>query len=74
MTPEDLNGAPVPGTGHGHLFVNGENWGRIYANMLHLTDLPKGEVALHVYIGGNDHKVWMIDGEPFFAEEVFTVE
>lgn len=74
MTPEDLNGAPVAGTGHGHLFVNGENWGRIYADMLHLIDLPQGEVTLHVYLGGNDHKVWVANGQPLFVEETFVIE
>lgn len=74
LTPAQMNGAVTPGTGHGHLFVNGENWGRIYGEMLHLIDLPKGEVSLHVYMGGNDHKVWIVDGQPFFAEETFRIE
>ena len=45
-----------------------------YHNMRHLPDLPKGEVTIHMYVGGNDHRVWMVDGEPFFIEETFIVE
>ena len=74
MTPEDVNGPVEAGTGHGHLFINGENVGRLYANMRHLVNLPKGEVTVHVYMGGNDHKVWMVDGSPLFVEKTFMIE
>lgn len=74
MTPEDVNKAVVPGTGHGHLFINGENIGRLYGNMLHLIDLPKGEISVHMYLGGNDHKVWVANGEPVFVEKTFMIE
>jgi hypothetical protein len=74
MTPEDVNKAVEPGTGHGHLFINGENVGRLYAPMRHLVNLPKGEVTIHMYLGGNDHKVWVVDGEPLFVEETFVIE
>jgi len=74
MTPEDVNEPVAPGTGHGHLFINGENQGRLYANMRHLVGLPQGEVTIHVYMGGNDHKVWMVDGQPLFVEKTFVIE
>lgn len=74
MTPEDVNTAVMPGTGHGHLFVNGENMGRLYADMRHLVGLPQGEVTIHVYMGGNDHKVWMVDGAPLFVEKTFVIQ
>lgn len=74
MTPEDTNGAVVAGTGHGHMFVNGQNIGRMYAKRHHLISLPKGEVTIHVYLGGNDHKVWVANGGPLFVEETFFIE
>ena len=74
MAPEDVNQTLEPGTGHGHLFVNGENVGRMYGTMRHMINLPKGEVTLHVYLGGNDHKVWMVDGAPLFVEKTFVIE
>ncbi len=74
MTPEDVNGPVEAGTGHGHLFVNGKNIGRLYANVRHLIDLPKGEVTIHMYLGGNDHKVWVANGQPLFVEETFFIE
>ncbi len=74
MTPHDVNTAVEPGTGHGHLFVNGQNLGRLYTDMRHLIDLPKGEATIHVYLGGNDHKVWVADGQPLFVEETFIIE
>ena len=74
MTPADTNGPVVAGTGHGHMFVNGRNIGRLYANRHHLIDLPKGEVTIHVYLGGNDHKVWVANGNPLFVEETFFIE
>ena len=74
MTPEDVNGPMTPAAGHGHLFVNGENIGRLYGNALHLIDLPKGEVTIHMYLSANDHKVWIIDEEPLFIEKTFMIE
>jgi hypothetical protein len=74
MTPEDVNKAVEPGTGHGHLFVSGENIGRLYADMRHMIDLPKGDVTIHMYLGGNDHKVWVADGQPLFVERTFLIE
>jgi hypothetical protein len=74
MTPQDVNQAVEPGTGHGHLFINGENVGRLYADMRHLVNLPKGEVTIHVYLGGNDHKVWVADGQPLFVAETFFIQ
>ena len=74
MAPEEVNGPVTPAAGHGHLFINGENIGRLYGHALHLIDLPKGEVTVHMYLGGNDHKVWIADGEPLFIEETFMIE
>lgn len=74
MTPKDVNQAVEPGTGHGHLFVNGENIGRLYAEMRHMINLPKGEVTIHMYLGGNDHKVWIAGGQPMFIERTFVIE
>ena len=74
FTPMQTNGAVVPGTGHGHMFVNGRNIGRMYSPIHHLIDLPQGEVTIHVYLGGNDHKVWVANGQPLFVEETFVIE
>jgi len=74
MTPEDVNEAVEPGTGHGHLFVNGVNQGRLYANMRHMTNLEPGEVTIHIAMGANDHRIWIVDGEALFVERTFTVE
>lgn len=74
MTPQDTNGTAVPGTGHGHMFVNGQNIGRLYAKRHHLIDLPKGEITIHIYLGGNDHKVWVANGQPLFVEETFFIQ
>ena len=74
MTPEDTNGPVVAGTGHGHMFVNGQNIGRLYAKRHHLINLPKGEVTIHIYLGGNDHKVWVANGNPLFVERTFYIE
>ncbi len=74
MTPEDTNGAAVAGTGHGHLFINGRNVGRLYAKRHHLIGLQEGEVTIHIYLGGNDHKVWVANGQPLFVERTFVIE
>ncbi|WP_342069902.1 hypothetical protein [Yoonia algicola] len=74
MTPQDVNQAVKPGTGHRHLFINGKNIGRLSADMPHLVNLPKGEGAIRLYLGGNDHKVWVADGQPLFVEETFFIQ
>lgn len=74
MAPEEVNGPVTPAAGHGHLFVNGTNIGRLYGNALHLIDLPKGEVTIHMYLSANDHKVWITNEEPLFIEKTFMIE
>lgn len=39
-----------------------------------VAGLAAGEVTIQVYRGGNDHKVWMIDGAPLFVEKSFVIE
>ena len=73
-TPLDTNGPNVAGTGHGHIFVNGQRIGRMYSPIHHLTDLPQGEVTVHVYLSGNDHRIWVANGQPLFVERTFSVE
>ncbi|SFS21421.1 hypothetical protein [Yoonia litorea] len=74
MTPEDTNGPVEAGTGHGHMFVNGVNVGRLYGNYHHFNNLPEGDVTIHIYLGGNDHRIWVANGEPLFVERTFQVE
>lgn len=43
-------------------------------NLIDLTHLPKGEVTIHMYLGTNDYKVWIVDAEPLFIEKTFMIE
>ena len=75
FTPREVNGAVTPGTGHGHLYINGVRHSRLYGNDLHLTgyDTP-GEYTVHVYFTANDHRIWTVDGTPLYVEKTFQID
>lgn len=66
FTPEEVNGAVTPGTGHGHIYVNGEKIARLYGAYAHLTDIPEG-AEIRVTLNANDHTEWALDGVPLSA-------
>ena len=65
--PMGVNGAPVQGTGHAHVYINGEKIARAYGPFMHLTEVPAG-ATVRVTLNANDHSLWVKDGEPLAAE------
>jgi hypothetical protein len=69
--PERASGDHVDGEGHAHLYVDGEKVGRVYGEWLHLQ-LEPGAHEIRVTLNGNDHRDYLVDGEP--VEATVTVE
>lgn len=67
FTPETVNAAPIAGTGHAHIYVDGVKTVRAYAPWVHLSDAPSGSVV-RVTLNANDHTGWAIEGQPIVAE------
>lgn len=55
FAPENVNSPFVPGEGHAHLYVDGEQIARIYGGWFHVEKLPHGLVDVTVTLNANDH-------------------
>lgn len=53
--PEQVNTAPVPNTGHAHLYVDGIKVARLYGPWYHLEGLSPGQHDVYVTLNANDH-------------------
>jgi hypothetical protein len=67
LAPEHTGGAPVPGEGHLHLYVDGTKHTRLYGTWFYLDGLAPGDHALRVEAVANNHAPYHHDGEPVFA-------
>ena len=67
FAPEEANGPNRTGTGHAHVYVNGEKIMRAYGAWVHLADVPANAV-IRVTLNANDHSGWGLDGQPIAAE------
>ena len=67
FAPEQVNGPNNQGTGHAHVYVNGEKVMRAYSAWVHLTDVPEG-ATVRVTLNANDHSHWTLDGNYIAAE------
>lgn len=65
--PENVNAPTTAGTGHAHVYVNGEKVARAYSPYMHLTNVPEGAIV-RVTLNTNEHGHWGLDGEPIAAE------
>lgn len=71
FAPEHASSDHVLGEGHAHVYVDGEKYGRVYGEWMHL-DVDAGEHEIRVDLNGNDHSPLLVDGEPI--DDVATVE
>ncbi|MEL7090894.1 MAG: hypothetical protein AAFN94_04080 [Pseudomonadota bacterium] len=62
FTPEAVNQANTPNTGHAHLYVGGQKLARIYGVHFHMPDLPPGQHELVVALSTNDHSFYVVNG------------
>ncbi|WP_052745564.1 hypothetical protein [Allosalinactinospora lopnorensis] len=74
FTPEDIGDEARDGAGHGHLYINGEKYMRVYSEWAHLpaAAVPEGEHVLVMTLNANDHSTWAVDGQPIQAETQVT--
>lgn len=62
FTPEAVNQANEPNTGHAHLYVNGVKMARLYGPYFHMPDLAPGQHEVVVALSSNDHSFYMVEG------------
>ncbi len=51
------------GTGHAHLYIDGQKIARLYGKSFHISEIPKGAESLEVTLNSNDHR-------PFFSNNL----
>lgn len=67
---EAADGPHEPGVGHGHLYVGGVKIGRVYEETVTVPELPRGKHLVRVTLNTNDHRTYVVDGEPVTATVV----
>lgn len=67
FTPGAIDGAHVPGEGHGHLYLGGLKLGRMTGPEMRIGALPKGRHELRLTLNSNDHQTYAVDGVPIAA-------
>lgn len=68
FTPDLVDGPHVPGTGHGHIYLNGLKLGRLYADTYSFGTLPKGDHLVEVTLNTNDHRAYVVGESPVRAQ------
>ena len=64
FAPQNVDGAPVEGEGHAHLYVDDEKVARIYGEWFHLSSLPEDAQQVVVSLYANNHQSLTMDGVP----------
>ena len=72
FAPEAVSSPHIEGQGHAHLHVNGVKIARVYAEWMHIGDLPEGNHILSVELSANSHATLFVHGAPVTAEAVVT--
>ncbi len=73
LSGEHASQDPVDGEGHLHIYVNGQKLGRLYGGATHIGALPEGDVEITVAAYSNDHRPYVVDGQPVEAQTTITV-
>jgi hypothetical protein len=73
FSPETVNQANSPNTGHAHVYANGKKLSRVYGNWFHITGLPAGEHTIMVELNANSHGVIQVDGSPLQVTQTVTI-
>lgn len=64
FAPQNVDGDPVDGEGHAHLYVDGEKIARLYGEWYHVSDLPEDAAMISVALYANNHQPLAVDGDP----------
>lgn len=62
FTPQNVDGDPIPGEGHAHLYIDDAKIARIYGEWHHLETTPEGAETLTVALYANDHSAFTVQG------------
>lgn len=68
FTPQTVNAADTPNTGHAHIYVDGVKLTRLYGNWFHLSGLTPGDHVIAVELNANSHSPIHVDGQPVRTE------
>ncbi len=68
VSPQNASTSHVDGEGHLHLLIDGVRQGRIYGNWFYVPDQGPGEHTITVQLSTNDHRDYVLDGEPVALE------
>ena len=60
------------GIGHGHLYIDGESWGMLYAADMKITDISTGSHIFKMILNTADHRTYVHHAEPI-ADEIRVV-
>lgn len=70
FTPDLVDGPHVPGTGHGHIYINGLKLGRLYSPTTTIGNLPLGQHEIRVTLSTNDHRAYIANEVPVTASVI----
>ncbi|MCY3979764.1 MAG: hypothetical protein OXG23_16815 [Chloroflexi bacterium] len=62
FTPQNVDGDPIPGEGHAHLYIDDVKIARLYGEWHHLESTPEGAETLTVALYANDHSAFTVRG------------
>ena len=76
FTPELVDQAAIPNQGHGHVFVNGEQAGRVYGNWVYIPGyhFTPGKNSITVTLNANTHSQWLYSSTPIQDTFFFDYE
>ena len=63
FSPQNVNKEHIDGEGHAHLYIDGEKWGRIYGNHLHVGKISEGSHIFLITLNTNMHDEYSIEGK-----------
>jgi hypothetical protein len=64
----------VPGEGHLHLMVDGKVFSMVYQSVFPIPYLGPGEHEIAVVLSSNDHRTYVINGDPIIATKIVRVD
>ena len=67
------NAAHVDGEGHAHIYLNGLKLGRLYKDSFEIGALKSGNYSLRIGLNTNDHRPYVVSGQPVEALLEFRI-
>jgi hypothetical protein len=72
--PELVDQEPTAGTGHAHIYVDGEKISLVFSDSYQLQDLEPGDREIKVSLNANNHQPYHWNGQPVEHTIMFHVE